>query len=90
MNPLGIDKDDVPQSEVDKEMEIIKHQIREEGKPDELVDKIAQGKINKFFKESTLLNQAFIKENKKTVKQYIQEQDKELTVTAIKQYSIAG
>ncbi len=90
MNPLGIDKDDVPQSEVDKEMEIVKHQIREEGKPDELVDKIAQGKINKFFKESTLLNQSFIKENKKTVKQYIQEQDKELTVTAIKQYSIAG
>ncbi len=90
MNPVGIDKDDVPQSEIDKEMEIIKHQIRQEGKPEELVDKIAQGKINKFFKESTLLNQAFIKENKKTVKQYIQEKDKDLTVTAIKQYSIAG
>ncbi len=90
MNPVGIDKDDVPRSEIDKEMEIIKHQIRQEGKPEELVDKIAQGKINKFFKESTLLNQAFIKENKKTVKQYIQEKDKDLTVTAIKQYSIAG
>ncbi len=90
MNPVGIDKDDVPQSEIDKEMEIIKHQIRQEGKPEELVDKIAQGKINKFFKESTLLNQAFIKENKKTVKQYIQEKDKDITVTAIKQYSIAG
>jgi elongation factor Ts len=89
MNPAGIDKNDVPQAAIDKEMEFIKAEIKKEGKPDELVDKIAQGKLNKFFKEQTLLNQQFVKENKKSVQQYLQEADKDLTVKAFKQYSIA-
>ncbi|MCK7535684.1 MAG: hypothetical protein MZV63_34200 [Marinilabiliales bacterium] len=53
-----------------------------EGKPEAMLDKIAEGKLNKFFKESTLLNQEFIKDNKMTVKQYLQSIEKDLTVTA--------
>lgn len=90
MNPLGIDQNDIPQKEVDKEMDLIKQQIKQEGKPDHLVDKIAQGKIKKFYEENALLNQQFIKDNKKSVSDYLQEHDPELTVTAMKQYSIAG
>lgn len=90
MAPVAVDKDDVPQSVVDKELEIGRELAAQEGKPADMLDKIAQGKLNKFFKESTLLNQDFIRENKKTIKQYLQEQDKELTVTGFKRISLAN
>ena len=54
-----------------------------------MVDKIAQGKIHKFYKESTLLNQEFIKDNKKTIRQYLQELEKDLTVTGFKRYQLS-
>ncbi len=88
MNPVSLDKDDVPREVVDREIEIGKDQARQEGKPENLLEKIAMGKLNKFFKESTLLNQDFVKENKKTIKQYLQETDKELKVTAFTRYSL--
>lgn len=88
MDPVAIDKDQVPQDIVDKELEIGRKQAKAEGKPDNLVDKIAQGKLGKYMKENTLLNQEFIKDSKKSVKQYLQEQDKELTVTDFKRYSL--
>lgn len=90
MAPVAVDKDDVPQSVVDKELEIGRELAAQEGKPAEMLDRIAQGKLNKFFKESTLLNQDFIRENKKTIRQYLQEQDKELTVTNFKRISLAN
>ena len=88
MAPVAIDKDDVPQSEVDKELEIGKEQARQEGKPEDLLEKIAMGKLNKFYKESTLLNQDFTKNNKQTIKQYLQGVDKDLTVTKFYRYTL--
>jgi len=78
MNPVSVEEKDIPQSVIDREMDIAREQVRNEGKPEEMVEKIAQGKLNKFFKESTLLNQEFIRDTKKTVAQYIKETDKEL------------
>ena len=88
MNPIAVNKDQVSQEDIDKELEIGRNQAIAEGKPENLVDKIAQGKLGKFFKESTLLNQAFIKDSKMSVEQYLQQADKDLTVTEFKRYSI--
>ncbi len=90
MSPIAVDKGDVPQKVIEKEMEIGREQARQEGKPENILDKIAEGKLNKFFKESTLLNQDFTKDSKKTVRQYLQENDKELTVTGFVRQSLAN
>ena len=84
MNPIAIDKDDIDQKIIEREMEIGKEQALQEGKPEELAEKIAAGKLNKFYKENTLLNQDFIRDTKKTVRQYLSENDKDLTITAFK------
>jgi elongation factor Ts len=81
MSPVAIDRDDVPQKVIDKEIEIGKEQAREEGKPEEMLEKIALGKLNRFFKENTLLNQDFIRDSKKTVGQYLKEVDSQMKVT---------
>lgn len=88
MAPVAIDKDNVSKDIIDREIEIGKEQARQEGKPEELLEKIALGKLNKFYKESTLLNQDFIKDSKKSVKQMIAEADKELTVTEFKRLAL--
>lgn len=88
MNPIAIDKDDVSQEVIEKEKEIGREQARREGKPENILDKIADGKLNKFYKDSTLLNQDFTKDSKKTVKQYLQDVDNELKVTAFRRYSL--
>jgi elongation factor Ts len=84
MSPVAVDKDDVEQKIIDKEIEIGKELARQEGKPEELVEKIAIGKLNKFFKDNTLLNQQFVRDTKKTIRQYLTETDKDLTVTEFK------
>jgi len=89
MAPVAIDKEDVDQNTLDRELDIAREQIRAEGKPEDMVEKIAQGKLNKFFKESTLLNQEYFIDNKQTVRQFLQSVDKELTVTALKRFSLA-
>ena len=88
MNPVSVDRDSVPQSVIDKELEIAKEQTRLEGKPEEMVEKIALGRLSKFFKESTLLEQIFVKDGKISVREYVQKADKELTVTEFKRYSL--
>jgi elongation factor Ts len=88
MNPVAIDKKDVPTSVIEKEIEIGKEQARAEGKPDAMLEKIAMGKLNKFYNESTLLNQEFVRDNKLTVRQYIQNYDKELTIEVFKRFSL--
>ena len=88
MNPVAIDKTDVPQDVIDKEIEIGKEQARAEGKPEAMLEKIAMGKLNKFYNESTLLNQEFVKDSKTTVRQYLESVDKELKVTAFKRCSL--
>ncbi|NVN95603.1 MAG: elongation factor Ts [Bacteroidetes bacterium] len=82
MAPVAIDKESVSAETIEKELEIYRDLIRQEGKPENMVEQIAQGKLNKFFKDSTLLNQDFIKEGKKSVEQHIKEIDKDLKVTA--------
>jgi elongation factor Ts len=88
MNPVAVDRTDVPASVIEKEKEIGKEQARNEGKPENMLDKIAEGKLNKFFKESTLLNQDFTKDSSKSVRQYLQGIDKELTVTGFVRYTL--
>jgi elongation factor Ts len=88
MSPVAIDKTDVPPEVVEKEKEIGREQARNEGKPDNMLDRIAEGKLNKFFKESTLLNQDFTKDSSKTVRQYLQGIDKDLTVTGYVRYTL--
>lgn len=90
MNPVSLDKDDVDQKIIDSEIEIGKEQARQEGKPEELLEKIALGKLNKFFKENTLVNQEFIKDSKKTVGQYISEHDKDLKVVSFKRLQLGA
>ena len=80
MSPVSVNKDSVPQSVIDKELEIGREIAIQEGKPANIIDKIAEGKLNKFFKENTLLSQQFIKNNKISVAEYLQQEDKELTV----------
>lgn len=88
MNPVALDKDGVDASIVEKEIEIGKEQARQEGKPEAILDKIAQGKLQKFFKENTLLSQAFVKEPKQSVQQYLDSVNKGLTVSSFKRVSI--
>jgi elongation factor Ts len=88
MNPVAVDKDDVPEKILAQELDIAREQARREGKPEEMLEKIAQGKLNKFFKESTLLNQEFIKDNKLTIRQYLQSKDKDLTVTGFVRFTL--
>ena len=88
MAPVSIDKSDVPQEIIDRELEIGRELARKEGKPENMIDKIAQGKLNKFYSESTLLNQEYVREAKKTVAQYLAESDKEAKVTAFKRIAL--
>jgi len=81
MAPIALDKDGIDASIVKTEIEIGMDQARQEGKPEAMLEKIAMGKLNKFYKENTLLNQAFVRNNKQSVSQYLKEADKDLTVT---------
>jgi elongation factor Ts len=89
MAPVALDKDDVDTETLNRELEIAKEQIRAEGKPEEMVEKIALGKLNKFYKESTLLNQEFIKDNKFNVSQYLDSVEKGLTVKAFRRVALS-
>jgi len=90
MNPIAVDKDDIDQSVINRELEIGREQAKSEGKPENIIDKIAEGKLNKFFKEKTLLNQPFVKDNSQTVKSYLDSVNKGLTVDSFKRVSIGG
>ncbi|MCF8283770.1 MAG: translation elongation factor Ts [Sphingobacteriales bacterium] len=90
MNPVAVDKGDVDATTIERELEIAKDVIRAEGKPEEMVEKIAQGKLNKFYKDSTLLNQEFVKDGSKTVAQMLNDIEKDLTVTAFKRVALGA
>ncbi len=89
MNPIAIDKDNVSDEVIAKEIEIGKELAIQEGKPEDLAEKISKGRLNKFFKENTLLNQQFVKDNKVTIKDYLVKTEKDLTVTAFKRYTLS-
>jgi len=84
MNPLAVSESGVDQSTIDHEMQLGREIALQEGKPEAMIDKIAEGKVNKFLKENTLLNQISIKDGKKTVSQVLSEIEKDLTVTGFK------
>jgi len=90
MAPVAIDKSGVSPEMIEKELEIYRELIRQEGKPETMVEQIAQGKLNKFFKESTLLSQEYIKDTKKSVEQFLSESDKDLKVTAFKRLMLGA
>jgi elongation factor Ts len=89
MAPVAIDKDDVDQKTIERELDIARETTRAEGKSEDMVEKIAQGKLGKFYKESTLLNQEYFIDNKMSVRQYLQSVEKDLTVSALKRYSLS-
>lgn len=84
MNPLAVDKDGVDVKVIEREIEIGKEQARAEGKKEDMLEKIAQGKLNKFYKEHTLLNQEFVKDPSKTIAQYLKEADPKLKILGFK------
>src|SRR5204863_5765603 len=88
MNPVSVDEKSVDKAVIEKELEIAKAQILAEGKPENMVEKIAQGKLQKFFKESTLVHQTFVKDNSKTVAQFLDSVSKGLTVAEFRRVAI--
>ena len=88
MNPVSITPEEVPQKVIDTEMEIARDKARQAGKPENMLDRIAQGAVQKFYKESTLLQQEFIKDSSLTIDQYLKKQHQELTVTSFKRVTL--
>ena len=88
MNPVSITPDEVPQKTIDLELDVAKDKARQAGKPENMLDRIAQGALQKFFKEFTLLQQDFIKDQKITVLQYLQQHDKALIVNGFKRVTL--
>ena len=88
MNPVSISRDDCPKEVIEKELEIYREQVTLEGKPADMVEKIAQGKLNKFFKESTLEEQTFVKDGKIPVAAYLKSIDPQVKVVAFKRFSL--
>jgi len=90
MKPVAVDKDDVDSRTVEREIEIGKEQARAEGKPEEMLEKIALGKLNRFYKDFTLLNQDFVKDPSKNIRTLLAEKSKDLRVKAFSRISIGA
>lgn len=88
MSPVAITPAEVDQKIIDQEMDIARDKARQAGKPENLLDRIAEGTLQKFYKENTLLQQEFVKDNKQTIDQYLKQQNKDLTVTAFKRVTL--
>jgi elongation factor Ts len=89
MNPIAIDKDGVDARTIEREIEVGKDLAIQEGKPADMAEKIAMGRLNKFFQENTLLSQAFVRDNKMTVEQFLNSTEKGLSVTDFKRFSLS-
>jgi len=88
MNPVALNEAGVDQTVIDKEIEIAKDTLRQEGKPEEMLDNIAKGKIKRFFKDNTLVNQDYIKDNKMSVAAYVKSLDSKLEVVAFERVAL--
>ena len=88
MSPIAVDEQDVPADVLEKEKEIAADKARQEGKPENMIEKIAMGRISKFYKEVCLLKQEYIQDGKMTVADFLKSQDKDLTVTAFKRFTL--
>ena len=89
MNPIAIDKDSVSEDTINKEIEIGKDLAKQEGKPENMLDKIALGRLNKFFKENTLLSQAFIKDSKISVSKFIASNSENVKVLSFERVGLS-
>ena len=89
MNPLAVNKDGIDSKTIEREIEVGKDQAIQEGKPAEMAEKIALGRLNKFFKENTLLSQQFVRDNKQTVEQFLNSSENGLTVSEFKRFSLS-
>jgi elongation factor Ts len=90
MNPIALNESEVPQDTIAREIEVGKEQAITEGKPAEMAEKIAQGRLNKFFKEYTLLNQEFVKDSSKTISKMLNDTEAGLTVVAFKRVALGA
>ena len=88
MNPIALNEENVSKEVIEKEIEIAKEQLRAEGKPEAMLDNIAKGKLKKFFKDNTLINQSYIKDNKLSIQNYIESEDKDCTITSFKRVAL--
>ncbi len=88
MNPIAVNADQIPEELKEKEMEIARDKAREGGKPEHILDRIAEGSLQKFFKENTLLQQDYVKDSKLSIEEFMKQNDKELTVTEFKRVSL--
>ena len=89
MNPIAVNKDGIDAQTIEREIEVGKDQAIQEGKPAEMAEKIAMGRLNKFFKENTLLSQQFVRDNKQTVEQFLNTTENGLTVSEFKRFSLS-
>lgn len=88
MNPIAVREEEVPQAIVDEELKIAREKAQEQGKPEQIIDRIAEGSLQKFFKENTLLHQTLIMDNKMDVATYLKGESATLTVTAFKRVNL--
>ena len=88
MNPVAVRAEEVPQNVIDTEMEIARDKARQSGKPENLLDRIAQGALQKYYKENTLLQQEFIKDSKISIEEYLRQQSKTLTILAFSRVTL--
>jgi elongation factor Ts len=89
MNPIALNKEGVDQDTINRELEVGKDLAIQEGKPADMAEKIAQGRLSKFFKENTLLSQPFVRDNKLTIEQFLNSTESGLTVTEFKRFSLS-
>jgi elongation factor Ts len=89
MAPIALNEEGVDAATIEKEIEIAKDLLRQEGKPEAMLDNIAKGKLGRFFKDNTLVNQDYIKDNKLSVSEYVKSVDSSLTVTGFKRVALA-
>ena len=90
MNPMGLSDKDISKEILDRELDIAKESARKEGKPEQMIEKIAMGRLGKFFKENTLLKQAFIKDGKKSIEQYVKEINSDLNVLGFRRFGLGS
>lgn len=88
MNPLALNKEGIDQNTIDRELEIGKELAIQEGKPADMAEKISQGRLNKFFQENTLLSQPFVRDNKLTVQEFLNSEEKGLTVSSFERFAM--
>ena len=89
MNPLALNKEGIDDNTIARELEVGKELAIQEGKPADMAEKIAQGRLGKFFKENTLLSQSFVRDNKQTVEQFLSGSEDGLTVVDFKRLALS-